>query len=190
MSATFRRVALKSSSSSTRDDIFHRPTRFWSGICALFLVATVLACQSTGPTVTPRIQPEDIVVEARPTATPTEPAATTPISTSVPTATVLPAANTPVPTATPLPTEASVAPSPTVLSLIATVTPNPTFEALRATPTAQPTATPDPDPLRERKMFRVPIQNELVPDPVFADFGVSSTLLYEIFAGLTAFTLD
>ena len=186
MSAIIRRILLSPASSSTRDDVFHRQVGILSGILAVFIVGMAAACQSTGPTATPRIQPEDIVIEARPTATPTTPAVTT----TAPTPTVLTAANTPVPTATLLPTEVSVAPSPTRPSLIATVTPNPTYEALRATPTPQPTATPDPDPLRERKVFRVPMSNQLVPDPVFAEHGESSTLQYEIFAGLTAFTLD
>ena len=153
---------------------------------AIVCLALALACQSSAPTATPRIQPEDIVVEARPTATPTAPAAITPTTTSAPTATVLPETNTPVPTGSP------ITPSPTVPSLVPTVTPNPTFEALRATTTPLPTATspPDSDPLRERKVFRFPISNILVPDPVFADYGWSSELQYEIFAGLTSFRPD
>ena len=151
-----------------------------------------LACQSTGPTATPRIQPEDIVIEKTPTETPQirTPAPTEPNVT--PTGMALPETSTPIPTSSPPPTEIPITPGPTRPSLIATVTPNPTFEALRATPTIMPTVTPTPvsDPLRERKTFRVPIQNELVPDPVFAEHGESSTLQYEIFAGLTAFTLD
>ena len=186
MSAIIRRILLSSGFWSGKDDVFHRQVGLLSGILAVFIVGMAAACQSTGPTATPRIQPEDIVIEARPTATPTTPA----VMTTAPTPTVLTAANTPVPTATLLPTEVSVAPSPTQPSLIATVTPNPTFEALRATPTAEPTATPDPDPLRERKVFRVPISNIIVPDPVFADYGWSSELQYEIFAGLTTFTPD
>ncbi len=128
---------------------------------AIICVAFALACQSSAPTATPRIQPEDIVVETRPTATP-------------------------------LPTEVSLAPSPTVPSRVATVTPNPTFEALRATATPLPTPSPTPDiaKLRDRLVFRLPISNIVVPDPVFADFGESSTLQYEIFAGLTTFTTD
>ena len=190
MSAIIRRIFLSSASSSTRDDDCDRPTRFWSGLCTFFVVAMALACQSTGPTATPRIQPDDIVIEARPTATPIEQATTPAMTTTAPTATVQTAASTPVPTSSPLPTEIPITPSPTRPSLIATVTPNPTFEALRATPTAQPTATPDPDPLRERKVFRVPISNIIVPDPVFADYGWSRELQYEIFAGLTTFTPD
>jgi len=190
MSAIIRKFFLSSASSSTRDDVFHRQVGLLSGILAVFMVGMTAACQSTGPTATPRIQPEDVVVDVRPTATSQMPTPTSAVVTTAPTATVLPAANTPVPTATTLPTEVSVAPNPTQPSLIATVTPNPTFEALRATPTALPTATPDPDPLRERKVFRVPIPNAVVPDPVFADYGWSSELQYEIFAGLTTFTPD
>ena len=158
---------------------------------AVICAALALACQSSAPTATPRIQPEDIVVETRPTATPTESVTTTAITTTAPT-TSLPAISTPVPTATPLPTEVSLPPSPTAPSRVATVTPNPTFEALRATATPLPTPSPTPDiaKLRERQVFRLPISNILVPDPVFADFGWSSELQYEIFAGLTAFTPD
>ena len=192
MSAIIRRIFLSSAFSSTRDDIFHRPTRFWSGLCALFVVAMALACQSTGPTATPRIQPEDIVIEKTPTETPQirTPAPTEPNVT--PTGMALPETSTPIPTSSPPPTEIPITPSPTGPSLIATVTPNPTFEALRATPTIMPTVTPTPvsDPLRERKVFRVPIPNAVVPDPVFADYGWSSELQYEIFAGLTTFTPD
>ena len=36
----------------------------------------------------------------------------------------------------------------------------------------------------------MPISNIIVPDPVFADYGWSSELQYEIFAGLTTFTPD
>ena len=192
MSAIIRRIFLSPASASIRDDVFHRQVGLLSGIIAVFVVAMTAACQSTGPTATPRIQPEDIVIEKTPTETPQirTPAPTEPNVT--PTGMALPETSTPVPTAMPSPTAIPITPSPTRPSLVATVTPNPTFEALRATPTIMPTVTPTPvsDPLRERKVFRVPIQDELVPDPVFADYGVSSTLLYEIFAGLTAFTLD
>ena len=161
---------------------------------AIVCASLMLACQSTGPTATPRIQLGDIVVEGRPTATaqPTQtlaPAATT----IAPTATAQPSTSVPAQIATHSPTAIPITPTPTQPSLIATVTPNPTFEALRATPTVVPTASPTPesDPLRgERKVFRIPIENLLVPDPVFAEYGKSSILLYEIFAGLTAFTLD
>ena len=161
--------------------------------CAMVCISLALACQSDAPTATPRIQLEDIVVETRPTATmqpmPTD---TLAAATTAPTAAEVAATSTPAPTPTPARTVAAATPTPTQPSLIATVTPNPTFEALRATSTVAPTATstPESDTLRERKVFRVPISNQVVPDPVFAEHGVSSTLLYEIFAGLTAFTLD
>ena len=126
---------------------------------AIICVAFALACQSSAPTSTPRIQPEDIVVETRADAKPPSP---TPELT---TNTALAPTNTPAPTEVP-----------------ATVVP------AAAPPAASP--TPDIAKLRDRLVFRLPISNIVVPDPVFADFGESSTLQYEIFAGLTTFTTD
>lgn len=161
--------------------------------CAIVCASLAVACQSDAPTATPRIQLQDIVVETRPAATAQPmPTAALAAATTAPTGAEVAATSIPAPTPTPAPTVVAATPTPTQPNLIATATPNPTFEALRATPTVTPTATstPEPDTPRERKVFRIPIQNSLVPDPVFADFDASSTLQYEIFAGLTAFTLD
>ena len=159
--------------------------------CAIVCASLAVACQSDAPTATPRIQLEDIVVETRPAAT-AQPMPTVALAAATTALTATAATSAPAPTPTPAPTVVAATPTPMQPSLIATVTPNPTFEALRATSTVAPTVTPtrESGPLRELKVFRVPISNQVVPDPVFAEHGESSTLLYEIFAGLTAFTLD
>ena len=92
----------------------------------------------------------------------------------------------------PAPDSATVAPNATQAIHGSMVTPDSDFNVLRSTTALllTPSPTPESDELRPRKVFRVPISNILVPDPVFADFGESSTLQYEIFAGLTRFTLD
>ena len=87
MSAIIRRILLSSASSSTRDDVFHRQVGLLSGILAVFVVAMALACQATGTTATPRIQPEDVVVDIRPTATSQMPTPTSALATTAPTAT-------------------------------------------------------------------------------------------------------
>ena len=159
--------------------------------CAIVCASLAVACQSDAPTATPRIQLEDIVVETRPAAT-AQPMPTVALAAATTALTATAATSAPAPTPTPAPTVVAATPTPIQPSLIATVTPNPTFEALRATSTVAPTVTPTRESghLRELKVFRVPISNQVVPDPVFAGHGESSTLLYEIFAGLTAFTLD
>ena len=175
----------------SRKHVLTASRRFlWIPIVAF--AALILACQSAAPTATPAIDRSEVqVIETAVPATlaPTPERTPTPMARA--TATAVPAS--PTPTATPAPTKVPDTPTPSEPSLIATVTPNPTFEALRASPTPTPnrsTPTPDPDPDRPRHVFRVPISNIVVPDPVFGDHGDSSILLYEIYAGLTTFTGD
>ena len=129
--------------------------------CVIICAAVALGCESSAPPTTSGIQADDIVVETRAGA-----ASPSPNLGNAP-ETVLPTNDAPMPTEAPSSTGTAA-----------------------ATVSSAATPTPDISRIRERQVFRLPISNILVPDPVYADFGESSTLQYEIFAGLTTFTSD
>ena len=129
--------------------------------CVIICAAVALGCQSSAPPTTSGIQTDDIVVETRAGA-----ASPSPTPNNAP-ETVLPTNDAPMPTQSPSTTGTAA-----------------------STVSSAATPTPDISRVRERQVFRLPISNILVPDPVYADFGESSILQYEIFAGLTTFTSD